>query len=103
MIYQDLFIESLRGIRQMFRWSDSSSVERNFTLGQSPNIWGNFSKISIKINKNLKNYSEILRKNADCSEFFKFSPRANFLIIGKIRNIIWAGYSGGSGGTAPRR
>ena len=35
--------------------SDFSKVERNFTRGQSPKIWGNFSKICIKINKNLKN------------------------------------------------
>ena len=38
----------------MFGGSDFSRVERNFTIGQSPKIWGNFSKISIKINKNGK-------------------------------------------------
>ena len=42
--------------------SDFSRVERNFTIGQSPNIWGNFSKIGIKINKNLQNYWKIPEK-----------------------------------------
>ena len=42
--------------------SDFSRVERNFTIGQSPKIWGNFSKICNKINRNLKNYRENSRK-----------------------------------------
>ena len=42
--------------------SDFSRVERNFTIGQSPKIWGNFSKMCIKINKNLQNYWENSRK-----------------------------------------
>ena len=40
----------------MFEVSDFSKVERNVTLGQSLKILGNFSKICIKINKNLKDY-----------------------------------------------
>ena len=40
----------------MFGGSDFLRVERNFTIGQSHKIWGNFSKICIKINKNLINY-----------------------------------------------
>ena len=50
--------------------SDFSRVERNYTIGQSPKIWGNFSKICIKINKKLKNYWENSRENADFSEIF---------------------------------
>ena len=58
-------------------WGGSyfSRVERNFTIGQSPQIWGNFSKICIKINNKLKNYWETSRKNANFSE--------NFLILGR--------------------
>ena len=52
----------LRGVGQMFGGSDLSRVERNFTIGQSTKIWGNFSKICIKINKNLQNYWENSRK-----------------------------------------
>ena len=46
---------SVEGVRQMLRGSDFSRVERNFTIEKSPKIWGNFLKICIKINKNLKN------------------------------------------------
>ena len=42
--------------------SDFSSVEQNFTIGESPKNWGNFSKIGIKININLQNYWENSRK-----------------------------------------
>ena len=45
--------------------SDFSMVERIFTIGQSPKICGNFSKICIKINKKLKEYWENSRKNAN--------------------------------------
>ena len=41
----------------MFGGSDFRGSEGNFNIGQSPKIWGNFSKICVKINKNLKNYS----------------------------------------------
>ena len=34
--------------------SDFQGPERNFTIGHSPEIWGNFSNICFKINKNLK-------------------------------------------------
>ena len=44
------------GSTKCLEGSDFSRVERNFTIGQSPIIWGNFSKIGIKINKNLQNY-----------------------------------------------
>ena len=52
----------------MFGGSDFSRVERNFTIGESYNIWGNFSKICIKINKILKSYWENLRTNAQFSK-----------------------------------
>ena len=41
---QDL---SAEGVHKMFGGSDFSEVERNFTIGQSPKFWGNFSKIGI--------------------------------------------------------
>ena len=66
---------------------DFSRVERNFTIGQSPKIWGNFSKIGIKINKNLQHDWENSRKMQIFSEnFVNFLAGNNFLIIGKIRN-----------------
>ena len=46
----------------MFAGSAFLRVERNFTIGQSPKICGNFSNNGIKINKNLQNYLEISRK-----------------------------------------
>ena len=69
------------------RGSDFSRVERNFTIGQTPKIWGNFSKIGIKINKNLQNYWENSRKmQIFLKIFLNFLAGNNFLIIGKIRN-----------------
>ena len=70
---------SVEGVQKMFGGSDFSRVERNFTIGQSPKIWGNFSKIRIKINKKLKKYGENSRKNANFSE--------NFLIFGRAINF----------------
>ena len=71
----------------MFGGSDFSRVERNFTFGQSPKIWGNFSKICIKINKNLENYLENSRKmHIFLKIFLNFMAGNNFLMIGKIRN-----------------
>ena len=55
---QDFF---QRGGPQNVWGSDFSRVERNFTIGQSPKIWGN-SKICIKINKKLKNIEKIREK-----------------------------------------
>ena len=43
---------SVEGGPQNVWGSDFSRVELNFTIGQSPKIFGNFSKICIKINKN---------------------------------------------------
>ena len=61
---QDCVVE---GVRQMFG-GPIFRVERNITIGQSPKILGNFSKMCIKINKTLKNYRENLRKNSNFSE-----------------------------------
>ena len=59
--------------------SDFSRVERNFTIGQSPKIWGNFSKMCIKFNKKLKKFWENSRKNANFSrKFFNFPGAINF-------------------------
>ena len=54
----------------MFGGSDFSRVERNFTIRQSLKIWGNFSKIVIKINKNLQNYWENSGKMQIFRKFF---------------------------------
>ena len=69
----------LRGVHEMFGGSDFSRVERNFTIGQSPKIWGNFSKICIKINKKLKNIEKIREK----MQIFQ----KNFLIFGRAINF----------------
>ena len=50
--------------------SDFSRVEQNFTIVHSPKIWGNFSKICIKINKNLKNIEKIREKMQNFSGKF---------------------------------
>ena len=70
---QDFSVEG--GPQNVWGGADFSRVERNFTIGQSPKIWGNFSKICIKINKKLKNIEKIREKNANFSE--------NFLIFGR--------------------
>ena len=57
---QDFSVE--RGPQNVLGGSDFSRVERNFTIGQSPKIWNNASKICIKININLQNYWEYSRK-----------------------------------------
>ena len=53
---------SVEGVHKMFGGSDFWRVERIFTIGQSPKIWGKFSKICIKINKKLKNIEKIREK-----------------------------------------
>ena len=50
------------GPQNVWGGSDFSRVLLNFTIGQSPKIWGNFSKICIKINKKLKNIEKIREK-----------------------------------------
>ena len=63
----------------MFGGSDFSMLERNFTIGQSPKIWGHFSKICIKINKYLQNYWENARKvQIFRKSFFNFLAGNNF-------------------------
>ena len=63
--------------------SDFLRVERNFTIGQSPKIWANFSKIYIKINKKLTNYWENSRTNANLSEIVLIFGRALIFNYGK--------------------
>ena len=70
----------------MFGGFDFSRVELNFTIGQSPKIWGNFSKICVKMNRNLQNYWENSRKMHIFRKIFNFLASNNFLIMGKIRN-----------------
>ena len=50
--------------------SDFLRVERIFTIGQSPKIWGNYSKICIKINKKLINTEKIREKMQIFQKFF---------------------------------
>ena len=54
----------------MFGGSEFSRVKRNFTIGQSPKIWGNFSKICIKINKKLKDIEKIREKMQAFQQIF---------------------------------
>ena len=87
----------LRGVHKMFGGSDFSRVERNFLIGQSPKIWGNFSKSCIKINKNLHNYCYNSRKCKFFGNFFNFQAGHKLLIMAKINNRIWTCYNGGGG------
>ena len=61
---------SVEGVHKMFGGSDFSRVERNFTIGQSPRLWGNFSKYALKLIKCWKKYWENSRNNANVSENF---------------------------------
>ena len=93
----------LRWVYKMFGGSDSSTVERNFTIGQSYKIWGNFTKICIKINKNLKKHWENSRENGRFSGYLSiFLGDINFLIMGKIKYIICPWYNGVFGEACPR-
>ena len=58
----------------MFWGSDFRRLERNFTIGQSPKIWGNFSKICIKIciNKNLEKLERKFEKMQISRKLFNF-------------------------------
>ena len=48
---------SVEGVHQKFGGgSDFEGWEQNFTAGKSPKIYGNFSKICVKIIKNMKIY-----------------------------------------------
>ena len=60
-----------------------------FSIGQSPKICGNFSKICIKINKKLKNIEQIREKCNFFRKFFNFRVGHKFLIMGQIKNLIW--------------
>ena len=72
---------SVKGGPENVGGSDFSRVERNFTIGQSPKIWGNFSKICIKINKKIE---KIEKKCNFFRKFFNFRAGHKFLIMGKI-------------------
>ena len=97
--------------------------ERNFTIGQGPKIWGNFSKIWIKINKNVKliekirekmqnfpnflteKYQEIYRNNSCKINKFNYFPKiSSCFSADSVKNMSnWKFYPiRGSGGGAPR-
>ena len=50
-----------------WRGSDFRGSEQNITIGQSPKIWGNFSKICIEIKK----FWKLLRKFEKKCKFFR--------------------------------
>ena len=71
-------------------------------LGKALKFGVIFQKYALKFIKNWK----ILRKfekNAKFSENILILGQTNFFSMGKIRNIIWTGYNGGSGDGARRR
>ena len=70
---------SFEGGPQKVWGSHFSMVERNFTIGQSPKIWGNFSKICIKIYKKWKNIEKMPEK----MQIFQ----TIFLIFGRAENV----------------
>ena len=53
--------------------SDFRGSEQNFTIGQNPKIYGNFSKIWIEINKNLEKLIRNLRKMQIFRNFLVFT------------------------------
>ena len=63
---------SVDGVPPNVWGSDFSRVERNFTIGQIPKIWGDFSKFALKLIKICKIIGNILEK----CKFF-----GNFLIF----------------------
>ena len=85
----------------MFGGSDFSRVERNFTIGQSPKIWGNFSKIFIKIKKKIEQILKKFRKMQIFQKFFNLRAGHKFFIMGKIKYLIWTCYLGWLGGRSP--
>ena len=48
---------------------DFGGSNRKFTIGQSPKIWGNFSKICLKLIKT-RNFIEKIREKFNFSESF---------------------------------
>ena len=69
---------SVDEVYQMFGESGFRGSDRNFTIGQSPQIWGNFSNICIKINKSLGKLSRKLTFDINQFFFFHFSNRFKF-------------------------
>ena len=96
---QDFSVEG--GPQNVWGGSDFSRVDRIFTIGQSPKIWGNFSKICIKINKKLKNTEKIREKMQIFQKIFLIFGCHKFVIMGKINNLICTCCSGGFGGRSP--
>ena len=73
---------SFEGVHQIFRVR--FAVGQDKIWGQGTEIWGNFSKICIKINKNMKTF-EISEKCKYLSEIFQFLVA----LWGTIRIIIY--------------
>ena len=90
---------SVEGVHQIFGGYDFRVQERNFTIGQSPKIWGNFSKMCSKINKNVKKLLRKLETNRNCPENILIFGRE----MGKRRNMIWTGYIWRGSGERGRR
>ena len=78
---QDFSVEG--GPENVWGGSDFSRVERNFTIGQSPKIWGNFSKICIKINKKVEKIEKIREKMQIFQKIFFNFRGHKFVIMGK--------------------
>ena len=61
------------GSTKCLRGSDFSRVERHFTIGQSPKIWGRFEKMALKLIKIYKTIGKIREKYMFFGKFIIFS------------------------------
>ena len=84
----------------MFGGSEFSMLERILLLGKA--LGAIFQKYALKTINIWKIIEKIGEKVQIFPENFLIFLLA-FLIMGNIRNRIWTGYNGGSGGRATRR
>ena len=64
-------------------------------LGKARKIGVNFQKYALKLIKNLKSIDKIREKMKIFYKIFNCRAGHKFLIMGKVKNLIWTCYNGG--------
>ena len=96
---QDLSVE---GVHKMF---GGGPIFRGWNeillLGKALKFGVIFQKYALKLIKNGKNWENSREKCKFFRKFFNFRTGHKFLIMGKIKNLIWTCYHGVLGGRSP--
>ena len=94
---------SVDGGQQNVWWSDYFRVERILLLGKALKFGVIFQKYPLKLKKIEKLMRKFEKKCKFFRTFFNFLAGHKFLIMGKIKNLIWTCYNGGLGGRSSLR